>query len=99
MSTNGDKPKVDIICPACKQHFSTPMPRLEISNSFSTSCITAAHPNPVRCINAKCRTPGILMLGLNPQSQLGWGWQPVKEEFIAEQTGSSIIKPDLHIVN
>ena len=99
MSNNGTTPKVDIICPACQQHFSTKMPRLEISNNFSASVVMGAHPEPVRCINGKCRQPGILILGFNQQAQLIWGWQPVKEEFVAEQTGTTIIKPDLYIAH
>lgn len=97
---NGDDlTKMKITCGVCKQQFSVPKPRLEISNNTFCSVVTGPHQDIIRCIMPKCRTPYVLMLGINEHSQLIWGVQPVDEKFVAEATGSAVIKPNLTLAN
>lgn len=95
MSTNGDGNKLKITCPNCGQVFSHPMAAPEISNGLRSSVVSISHERIVRCANAKCSTPFVVVV---TGVQLVMGAQPVDESVASQAGGSPIIKPTMSLV-
>lgn len=92
---NGEQPKLEITCPACAQKFSQPLPPVEISNNFQSSCVTVPHERLIRCTNSKCRQPFIFII---QGAQIVFNVQPVGDEIVERIEGSKLVKSALSIV-
>jgi len=91
---NGDN-KIPVECIKCHQHFSIPMPALEVSNNLRSSSLHASHNQLYYCNNARCHQPYTIIMG---QYQVAFGAAPVNEEAVNFMEGSKIVKPKLEIV-
>jgi hypothetical protein len=94
LPANGDD-KIKIECAKCGQHFSVPMPPVEVSNNLRTSMIIAVHPHLIHCINARCRQAYTYVFGVYT---VNISAMPVNDEAVAQVEGSRIIKPTLGLV-
>lgn len=90
MNENGTgKPKVAIVCPACNQSFSAPIPEGDLFNTLRSSGVVAVHSRLTKCL---CGQP--FLLGV-VNAQMQWAAQPVDEETAAQVEASRIITPGL----
>ena len=93
---NGGSPKLEIVCPACNQKFSVPLPPPEISNNFRCSVVTVSHDRLLRCENKLCRQPFVFIV---QGVQCIMNVQPVGDEVVEQMEGSKIIKPNITIAH
>jgi len=95
MSDQNGTNRIPAECVKCKQHFSIPMPAIEITNNLRFSAVVAIHNQLYYCNNAKCRQPYTVVLG---QYQAAFGAAPVNDEAVNVMEGSRILKPILGLV-